>query len=114
MVAHVQNVAVEGYVLRPDSVGRVVLEKVSQAIERHQIVRRDDLDVAPVHRCLRKQHTDPAEAIYSYSYGHSTLLSLACHRLVFCPKSRKTNLSAGLSKRLPPSTFSACDWLRSW
>src|SRR5215210_5325150 len=89
MVAHVQDVAVVGNVLGPDSVGRVVLEKVSQAIERHQVVRRHDFDVAAVHRGLGEQHPDPAEAIYAYSYGHSSLQSLACHRLVFCPKSRK-------------------------
>ena len=89
MVAHVQDVSVEGDVLGPDSVGRVVLEKVSQAIERHQIVRRHDLDVATVHRGFGEQHPDPAETIYSYSYGHSSLHSLVCHRLVFCPKSRK-------------------------
>src|SRR5918995_243987 len=89
MVSHVQDVAVEGDVLGPDPVGRVVLEKVRQAIEGHQIVRRYDLDVATVHRGFSEQHPDPAETIYSYSYGHSTLLSLACHKLSFCPKSRK-------------------------
>src|SRR5215204_1706613 len=92
MVAHVQDVAVIRNVLVPDSVGRVVLEKVSQAIERHQVVRRHDLYVAAVHRCLGEQHPDPAETIYAYSYGHSSLLSLACHRLLLCPKDRKTNL----------------------
>src|SRR5919112_2240224 len=89
MVSHVQDVAVVGNVLVPDSVSRIVLEKVSQAIERHQVVRRHDLDVAAVHSGFGEQHTDPAETIYSYSYGHFSLLSLACLRLVFCPKSRK-------------------------
>src|ERR671912_283375 len=89
MVAHVQDVAVKRNVLGPDSVGRVVLEKVSQAIERHQVVRRHDLDVATVHRCFGEQHPDPAETIYAYSYGHSSLHSLACHSPLFCPKCRK-------------------------
>src|ERR687895_460091 len=89
MVSHVKDVAVEGDVLGPDSVGRVVLEKVSQAIERHQVVRCHDLDVAAVHRGFGEQHPDPAETIYAYSYGHSSLLTLACHRFLFCPKCLK-------------------------
>src|SRR5829696_9209089 len=89
MVAHVQDVAVISDVLVPDSVGRVVLEKVSQAIERHQVVRRHNLDVTAVHCGLGEQHPDPAETIYAYSYGHFSLHSLACHTIVFCPKSRK-------------------------
>src|SRR5918999_4242386 len=95
MVAHVQDVAVVGDVLVPDSVGRVMLEKVRQAVERHQVVRRHNLDIATVHRGLGEQHPDPAESIYAYSYGHSSLLSLACHRLLLCPKNRKTNLPLG-------------------
>jgi hypothetical protein len=47
-----------------------VLEQVRQAIEGHQIVGRHNLDVATFHRGLGEQHPDPAEAIYSYSYGH--------------------------------------------
>src|SRR5687768_10104491 len=92
MVANVQDVAVIRDVLVPDSVGRVVLEKVSQAIERHQVVRRHYLDVATVHRGLGEQHPDTAETIYAYSYGHLSLHSLACYNPVFCPKIRKTNL----------------------
>jgi hypothetical protein len=57
-----------------------VLEKVRQTIERHQVVSRNDLYVAAVHRGFGEQHPDPAETIYAYSYGHSSLLSLACHR----------------------------------
>src|SRR5215204_5300635 len=93
MVAHVKDVAVEGYVLGPDPVGRVVLEQVSQAIEGHQIVGRHDLEVATLHRGFGEQHPDPAEAIYSYSYGHFSLQSLACCNLVFCPKTRESNIS---------------------
>src|SRR5829696_1718912 len=93
MVTHVQDVAIVGNVLVPDSVGRVVLEKVSQAIERHQVVRRHDLDVATVHRGLGEQHPDTAETIYAYSYGHSSLLSLACHTILFARKAgRLTSL----------------------
>src|SRR5215218_8726769 len=110
MVAHVQHVAVESYVLVPDSVGRVVLEKVCEAIERHQIVRRHNLDVATVHRCLGEQHPDPAETIYAYSYGHFSLQSLACHRLVFSQKGgRLTRAACGQrvsTLRLTPSLVS--------
>ena len=45
VVADVQHVAVVGDVLGPDAVRRVVLEKVCQAVERHQVVRRHHLDV---------------------------------------------------------------------
>jgi hypothetical protein len=68
---------------------RVVLEKVCEAVERHQVVRRHHLDVTPVHRCLGEQHPDPAETVYAYSYGHSFLPSVGCYKLIFARNAKR-------------------------
>src|SRR5215213_10122055 len=104
MVTHVQHVAVVGHVLVPDPVRRVVLEKVRQAVEGHQVIRGHHLDVPTVHRSFGEQHPDPAETVYAYSYGHSYLPSVVCYELISCPKVRKINTSCRVSTLRPAAS----------
>jgi hypothetical protein len=90
-VPDAQDVAVELHVLVPDTVGGVTLEKERQALHRHQVVDRHDLDVvvAALYRRLGGQHPDATETVYTYSYGHSlTPVSRLLPLLSLCPIQR--------------------------
>ena len=65
------------YVLGPDAVHGVALEEQRQALHRHEIVDRHDLDVvvAALDGRLGREHPDPAEAVDSNSYRQNPLLS---------------------------------------
>jgi hypothetical protein len=42
-----------------------------QTLPGPRIVHRHDLDIAPLDRGPRNQHTDTAESVYSYAHGHN-------------------------------------------